>query len=157
MQEEKTFSIFIQTDYILSLNETSNIARTEKKTNRFTTEYITSSNVCICKCAFARVFCKGYKCVSLTSSKCIHEVTWSCEVKLIWGYMCNCGTKSLVEGGKIQISKYFFLFRGVWSHFYCILHTEVYSLCGKKYTSTIIISQQCCISVIFLSNLYYNI
>ena len=54
LQEEKTFSIFIQTDYIL--NETSNIARTEKKTNRFTTEYITSSNVCICKCAFARVF-----------------------------------------------------------------------------------------------------
>ena len=80
----------------------------KKDTNRFTTEYITSSNVCICKCAFARVFCKGYKCVSLTSSKCIHEVTWSCEVKLIWGYMCNCGTKSLVEGGKIQISKYFF-------------------------------------------------
>ena len=54
-------------------------------------------------------FCKGYKCVSLTSSKCIHEVTWSCEVKLIWGYMCNCGTKSLVEGGKIQISIFFFV------------------------------------------------
>ena len=59
LQEEKTFSIFIQTDYIL--NETSNIARTEK--TQF--EYITSSNICICKCAFARVFCKGYKCVSL--------------------------------------------------------------------------------------------
>ena len=29
LQEEKTFSIFIQTDYIL--NETSNIARTEKR------------------------------------------------------------------------------------------------------------------------------
>ena len=32
-------------------------------------------------------FCKGYKCVSLTSSKCIHEVTWSCEVKLMWQYV----------------------------------------------------------------------
>ena len=63
------------------------LQKLKKDTNRFTTEYITNSSVCICKCAFARVFCKGYKCVSLTSSKCIHEVTWSCEVKLIWLYV----------------------------------------------------------------------
>ena len=151
MQEEKTFSIFIQTDYIL--NETSNIARTEKKTNRFTTEYITSSNVCICKCAFARVFCKGYKCVSLTSSKCIHEVTWSCEVKLIWGYMCNCGTKSLVEGGKIQISKYFFSWSVVPFLLYPTYRSNIVG-CGKKYKYI-----SCYISII-LSTSYitnYNI
>ena len=149
MQEEKTFSIFIQTDYIL--NETSNIARTEKKTNRFTTEYITSSNVCICKCAFARVFfCKGYKCVSLTSSKCIHEVTWSCEVKLIWGYMCNCGTKSLVEGGKIQISKYFFSWSVVPFLLYPTYRSNIVG-CGKKYKYI-----SCYISII-LSNLYYKL
>ena len=122
----------------------------KKDTNRFTTEYITSSNVCICKCAFARVFCKGYKCVSLTSSKCIHEVTWSCEVKLIWGYMCNCGTKSLVEGGKIQISKYFFSWSVVPFLLYPTYRSNIVG-CGKKYKYI-----SCYISII-LSKLYYKL
>ena len=98
-------------------------------------------------------FCKGYKCVSLTSSKCIHEVTWSCEVKLIWGYMCNCGTKSLVEGGKIQISKYFFSWSVVPFLLYPTYRSNIVG-CGKKYKYI-----SCYISII-LSTSYitnYNI
>ena len=86
LQEEKTFSIFIQTDYIL--NETSKIPRTKKTQFGLQPNTSPAPMYVFANVHLLEFFVRDTNVYAfLTSSKCIHEVTWSCEVKLIWLYV----------------------------------------------------------------------